>query len=367
MCFLIFTTISLSYSLEREKLPKDPRVRYAVEILDNANLRDRTILRIDTTLNSAEAFSIRAVKGKTIITGGGAAGLLYGANEYAAHPEQKKVSQSPDFSVRGNALLLMKEGSYDYKLTPEEFPWFYDRDLLTKYLDYLFANHFNCIFLWSGHLFPSIVELPEYPDATDLSKVELIRNQQQFQWLTDECAKRNINVLLHFYNIYISEALAKSRNIPQHYGEPDDFAKRYLHYTLLRFINKFPSVGLYVCPGEVLKISFRPVWIRDVIFSAAKESGKHPLIVIRDWGLDKALFEKECIGQYDNFYTELKHNVEMLISPYPDIRHAEWIGKGNHHIVNLHEVSDIKPFRWGSIDFIKQMVGGVEEDRNGWS
>ncbi|MBE7559302.1 hypothetical protein HS125_10265 [bacterium] len=27
------------------------------------------------------------------------------------------------------------------------------------------------------------------------------------------------------------------------------------------------------------------------------------------------------------------------------------------HIVNVHEVSDVKPFRWGSPAFIHEMVG----------
>jgi hypothetical protein len=63
----------------------------------------------------------------------------------------------------------MKEGSSHFELTPEEFPWFYERDLLTRYLDYLFEGRFNAIFLWSGFVFPSLVELPEYPEARTLT------------------------------------------------------------------------------------------------------------------------------------------------------------------------------------------------------
>ena len=61
--------------------------------------------------------------------------------------------------------------------------------------------------------------------------------------------------------------------------------------------------------------------------------------------------------EYDNLYTELKHNVEMIVSPVPDARHASIVGVAKKHIVNLHEIADIKPFRWGSPIFIREMVG----------
>ena len=51
--------------------------------------------------------------------------------------------------------------------------------------------------------------MPEYPDATDLKPEELARNHQQFHWFTDECAKRNIRVLLHFYQIHLPLPLAQ--------------------------------------------------------------------------------------------------------------------------------------------------------------
>ena len=114
--------------------------------------------------------------------------------------------------------------------------------------------------------------MPEYPDATDLKPEELARNQKQFRWFTDECAKRNIRVLMHFYQIHIPRSLAKSRKIPMHYNQPNDFTKKYVHYALGRFLTEFDSVGLYVCPGEALNAQYTAEWIRNVILAAAKES-----------------------------------------------------------------------------------------------
>jgi hypothetical protein len=58
----------------------------------------------------------------------------------------------------------------------------------------------------------------------------------------------------------------------------------------------FPSVGLYACPGETLKSGCQLEWFRDVIFDAAKQSGKHPVIVIRDWTLNHD-FSAQLKGQ----------------------------------------------------------------------
>jgi hypothetical protein len=327
--------------------------------------RPTIYLHIDPNkVKHREGFCI-IVSGPSIsITGGGEAGLIYGILEmkriFNAHtimPRRLEVRDQPDFELRGSVLFLMKEASYDYKLTPAEFPWFYDRELLTKYFDYLEENRFNTLFLWTGNLFPSIVEMPEYPDATDLSREELLRNQAQFKWFTDQCAQRNINVLLHFYQIHITKALAKSRNIPVHYRKPNKFVTKFMRYSLDRFLGEFKNVGLYVCPGEALRSQYQPDWIRDVIFAAAKASGHNPVIVVRDWTLDAKLFKKVCKDEYDNLYTELKHNVEMIVSPVPDPNHADWKGVVRKHIVNVHEVADVKPFRWGSPDFIHEMVG----------
>lgn len=353
MAMLLWGAISPRVSAEELCL------EYARELLAQVPEGARPILKIDAALNNPEAFSLRADGSRTEIAGGGPAGLLYGAQQWLAAPKAAPSGavEKPDFELRGTVLFLMKEASYDYQLTPQEFPWFFDRPLLTKYLDYLAANRFNTIFLWSGHLFPSIVAMPDYPDATDLTPEELARNQEQFAWFTRECAKRNISVLLHFYQIHLPKALAASRKIPMHYYKPDEFAAKFVRYSLERFLRVFDSVGLYVCPGEALNQKYTAEWIRDVIIAAAKASGKNPRIVVRYWGLDAEGFKKLCVPAYDNLYTELKHNVEMLVSPTPDARHASILKVAKKHIVNLHEIADIKPFRWGSPLFVREMVG----------
>ena len=238
----------------------DLRLDYAHQLLARAGSGRQVELKIDPALGHPEAFSIQAKEKAASVTGGGPGGVLYGVREWISRPASgaDAVTERPDFGLRGTVLFLMKEANYDYQLTPEEFPWFFDRPLLTRYFDYLLENRFNTIFLWSGHLFPSIVEMPEYPDATDLSKADLRRNQEQFKWFTRECARRNISVLLHFYQIHIPKPLAKSRGIPVHYSQPNDFVRKFVRYSLGRFLAEFDSVGLYVCPGEALESRYQP-------------------------------------------------------------------------------------------------------------
>ena len=344
-------------ALSQRVYAEDSRLEYAGQLLNQVPKDHRPELKVNTSLGNPEGFAFRDRGSRKQIVGGGPAGALYGVGQWLSGPQPTTIAlEKPDFELRGVALLLMKEGSYDYQLSPQEFPWFFDRPLLTRYLDYLLANRFNTIFLWSGNLFSSIVAMPEYPDATDLKPAELARNHEQFQWFVGECAKRNISVLMHFYQIHLPKALAKARGIPAHYQKPNEFAGTFMRYSLLRFLTEFDSVGLYVCPGENLRPEYTAAWIRDVILAAAKQSGRNPRIVVRNWGLDAAGFKRLCVGQYENLYTEMKHNVEMIVSPVPDDKHAAWKNVAKKHIVNLHEAADVKPFRWGSPQFIQEMV-----------
>ncbi len=46
-------------------------------------------------------------------------------------------------------------------------------------------------------------------------------------------------------------------------------------------------MGLYACPGESIHSKYQMEWFRDIIFDAAKKSGKAPVIVIRGWTQNK--------------------------------------------------------------------------------
>lgn len=318
--------------------------------------------RIDASLGDPEAFRLETSRdGSAVVVAGGEAGVLYGTNAVLAGPRDVVgMDGAPEFGVRG-AVLMMLSPSWNYQsdLSPEIYPWFFDRPLMTRYLDMLAAARLNTLVLWSGHLFPHILDLPEYPDASQFSPAEIHRNQEQFRWLTQECEKRAITVLTHFYNIHISEhqaqALGREGKTGARFEVPDPWVSAYYRTIIQRYLETFPNVGLYICPGESLAQDQQLPWFRDVIFKAVADSGKHPRLVLRDWTMADD-FRAALPTMYDNLWSELKHNDETITSPWPDQRHQKWAHVLAGHIVNLHDPADAVPYRVGSPRLIGEIV-----------
>ena len=122
--------------------------------------------------------------------------------------------------IRGACVGLQKtvylpgHKVYEYPYTPENFPWFYDKELWIKYLDMLAADNMNAVFLWNGHPFASLVKLEDYPFAAEVDDATMAKNQEMFSFLTTEAAKRGIRVIQMFYNIILSKPFA------DHYASP---------------------------------------------------------------------------------------------------------------------------------------------------
>jgi len=310
-------------------------------------------------LGHAEAFRVVKQDDRITIEHQGPAGALYGAQAVVLGDYRPGELETPDLKVRGTTLCLMSGGNaYKSTLSPEIFPWFYDKPFMTRTLDAFAAARINTIFAWAGHLFPYIVEMPDYPEASaDVPPEQVKRNQEQFRWFTAECEKRDIQVLLHFYNIHVSPPFAQKHGIRTNPDKPTPLLQEYTRYALSRYFREFPSVGLYACPGESLASDHQLEWFRDVIFKAAKDSGKDPLIVIRDWTLNKE-FQQQLKSLYGNVHSELKHHDESVTSPYPDVRHLKWEELTHGHIINAAHgpAEDLVPMRWASPAFVQEMA-----------
>ena len=320
-----------------------------------------------TTPKGPEAFLISSDPGKERIAiwGGDDSGALYGCLELAERirrdgklPKQINLIDGPKLRLRGTNLFWMKQGNYDWDVTPENFPWFFDRSLMSRYLDTLVENRFNSIYFWNGHPFSYFLQLPKYPEAQSLSNQELQRNIEYFRWFTAEADKRGIWVIFHFYNIHVSKSFAeahKAEGVHIANEEATPLLASYTRYAISEFIRNYPSVGLLVCAGEALDVK-KEEWVRDVIIPGVKDAGKEPPIIVREWTIDRDRFKEIVVPAYQNLYTMMKHNVEMIVSPHPDPRNEAWTKLGRYHIVNLHEVADVKPLRWGSPPFLQETV-----------
>lgn len=334
-------------------------------VLDHAvSLRARSsgplTWRIDPSVGADEAFRLERSSTGTIVVAGGEPGVLYGVQREVSTYPVVEAEGAPEFAVRGTVLMMLSPSwNYQSDLSPEVYPWFFDRALMERYLDTLLEARLNTLVLWSGHLFPHILELPEYPEASQFSREDIRRNQEQFRWLAREAEKRNITILTHFYNIHISEhqakALGRMGSEAARYTVPDAWVADYYRTVLRRYFEEFPGVGLYICPGESLEPAHQATWFRDVVFQAARESGKNPRLVMRDWTMADD-FRAALPSMYPNLWSELKHNDETITSPWPDRRHEKWASVLSGHVVNLHDPADAVPYRVGSPRLLGEMV-----------
>ena len=329
-----------------------------------------------------EAFELRRSGNTIIVAGSDASGVLYGALELAdriraAHgiPAQLEYDDHPALKIRGTALGLQRpeityEGAeYDYRYTPEEFPWFYDKAEWTKYLDLIAHERYNALFLWNGHPFTSLLKLPKYPEAQELPTEQLNKNIEMFRWLTAEADKRGIWVLQGFYNIHLSHNFARAHNVPFHLSAPTPLASEYTRYCVSEFIREYPNVGLFMTLGEAMGPHYGAQWLAKTIIPGVKDGVAEqekalghaipePPIVVRAHATDIYDVLAAAKPLYSNIDTMFKWNGESLT--WTDVRgpvrdeFSKLVASSNITTANVHLLSDLEPFRWGDPDFVRE-------------
>ena len=334
--------------------------------------------------DAKEAFLLRRLGNTVIVTGYDPSGTLYGAMELAsriaqAHaiPAELDFEDHPQLKLRGFALGLQKpeltydNAEYDYRYTPQEFPWFYDKAAWTKYLDQLADQRVNTLYLWNGHPFTSLLRLPKYPEAQELPTAQLEQNIAMFHWLTAEADRRGIWVLQGFYNIHLSHAFAKAHNLPNHLSAPSELSSEYTRYCISEFIREYPSVGIFMTLGEAMGPHYGVEWltktiipgVQDGLAELEKQTG-HPIpqppIVVRAHATDIEDVMPAAKPLYSNIDTMWKWNGESLtwtnIRGSVRKRFETMVAGSNVTIVNIHLLSNLEPFRWGDPDFVRQTI-----------
>jgi hypothetical protein len=333
-------------------------------------------------------------------------GVLYGCLELAQRiraagklPDDLSFHDAPVMKLRGTCIGMQKtfilpgRHVYEYPYTPELFPWFYDKKLWTEYLDFLAANRMNTLYLWSGHPFASLVRLKDYPYAVEVPDDVFKKNQEQFRWLAQECDKRGIWLVQMFYNIIVSKPFAETNGISTQLSAPTPLTEDYTRKSIAEFVKQFPNVGLMVCLGEALRDTPNQLeWCTNVILpgvldglksrrgvspvraerseanaradALAGQAGRlpyfeEPPIVIRTHAMDADAIMPAAYQVYSNLFTESKYNGESLTTWEPrgkDQATHLAMSKLGPHLVNIHILSNLEPFRYGDTEFIKKCV-----------
>jgi hypothetical protein len=360
-----------------------PRVRYGLERLAAAlpAPAPRVVVRTEADSAKPEGYTLAVDAAGTItVTGADDSGTLYGCLELAARFARGerpaagfRFSDAPVMVLRGPCIGMQKtyylpgRKVYEYPYTPEEFPFFYDRAYWTEYLDYLASLRMNTLYLWNGHPFASLVRVPEYPEAVEVSPATFARNVEMFRWLTAECDRRGIWLVQQFYSILISKPLAEKHGLSTQLHAWNDLAADYTRKSIAAFVREFPHVGLMPCLGEALQDQATQTrWMTEVILPGVKDGMKaaglteEPPVVLRTHATDATKVMPEALKVYRNLYTEAKFNGESLTTYEPrGVRqqlHLTMSRVGSSHIANVHILANLEPFRYGATEFIRKSV-----------
>jgi len=210
------------------------------------------------------------------------------------------------------------------------------------------------------------VRLKDYPYAVEVPEDVFAKNQEQFRWLAQECDRRGIWLVQMFYNILVSKPFAETNHISTQLSAPTPLVADYTRKSIAEFVKQYPNVGLMLCLGEALRETSNQVaWATQTILPGVLDGMKaaglkqQPPVVIRTHAMDPEVIMPACFKVYSNLFTETKYNGESLTTWEPrgkdQVTHLE-MSKLGPHLVNIHILSNLEPFRYGDTEFIKKSV-----------
>lgn len=380
ICALCILTSHVAYGKVYVK-KVTPQTSYAATLLNGKEGKQHVSIEIDSN-GEAEGFTLVRKGKKVRVIGNDGAGAIYGVNkllellqEDPTLSQLATIHEVPQMKLRGACVGLQKtvylpgHRVYEYPYTPENFPWFYDKQLWIRYLDLLAENNMNTVYLWNGHPFASLVKLKDYPFAPEVDDVTMQKNQEMFGFLVDEADRRGIRVIQMFYNIILSKPFA------DHYGLKTQDRNRpitpliadYTRKSIAAFVEKYPRVGFLVCLGEAMSgIDTDIKWMTETVIPGIKDglkaSGRTdtPPIILRNHDTDGPAVLKASLPLYPNIYTMNKYTGESLTTYEPGgpwgETHRMLAAAAPIHIDNVHILANLEPWRWSSPAFTQKAV-----------
>lgn len=345
------------------------------------DLEERELLIYHKEPPKTEGFYLNVIAPKLcIISGGDATGALYGCLELAERIEKEgeipgvlAFLDQPVYRLRGPVIGLQKTKlepprlTYEYPITPGRFPWFYDKELWQEYLDMMLRDRCNVLYIWTGHPFSSLVKLPDYPEALEVTEEEYKKNREVFEWLTKEADRRGIWVVLKFYSIHIPLPFAEAHHLELLQSSINPLVADYTYQSIVEFIRSFPHIGLMVCLGEALRgDQNKEDWFLKTVIPAVNEGIRQadlkeiPPLILRGHDCQAEKIMHKAVREYENLYTQWKFNGESLTSYYPTgnwkKKHNEMTVHGQTHIMNVHVLANLEPFRFAAPGFIQKCM-----------
>jgi hypothetical protein len=200
----------------------------------------------------------------------------------------------------------------------------------------------------------------------EVSPEVFAQNVEMFHWLTSECDKRGIWLVQMFYNIFLPKPLADKHGVSTQIAAPTPLASDYTRKSIAEFVKQYPNVGLLVCLGEALQGAENQInWATNTILPGVLDGMKaaglkeQPPVVIRTHAMNPEAIMPACFQVYSNLFTMTKYNGESLTTYEPRGKVQQThqnMAKLGPHIVNVHILSNLEPFRYGATEFIRKSI-----------
>lgn len=367
-----------------------------------------------------EGFSLRTTRRRQLTThwviGADAAGAMYGGLELAEMirigdvAAISDVDQNPYMAMRGtkfNIPLDVRTPSYSdvSDAAQHNIAEMWSLDFWKEYIDNLARYRYNYISLWNLHPFPSLVRVPEYPEAAldDVQRSTVKWNEHyslQGRGFDEPEILENVEVLK---KMTIDEKIAfwrevmaygKSRNIDFYfvtwnifdygvqgkYGITDDIDNAttidYFRRSVKQMFLTYPDLkGIGLTTGENMPgagFEEKEEWAfntyaQGVLDAAQEQPGRKITFIHRQHqtgALDIARRFKPLIDHPDvEFIFSFKYAQAHVYSSTTQSLHPGFVkdiqSEGNLKTIWTLRNDDIYYFRWGAPDFVREFIQNI--------
>jgi len=384
------------------------KLKLALEKSTN-NTSFKIEVQIDSTMYTAEEFSIER-KGNTIsITGGDNTGAMYGIFELTEQVEfgkdlhtLKDIHKKPFIKKRGvkiNIPLDARLPSYDDTgdAAQQNIKEMWSMEFWKAHIDNLAKHRYNLITLWSKHPFPGMIKLKNYPemamdDVYVLNKEITSKTHKDFHGIDFYDTKnltlikkisidekiafwkevmqyghdKGIEFILFTWNIYYANA-DKLYNMSRESKE----ARVYMKECVRVFTETYPHLsGIGVTAGEHMKRQMGDIsniqWMSETYGKGVNEALKNNperdfRFIFRRHGTTLPAIDKDFKPHFTGLVeTGYKYSSSHIYSntepPFYDRDYAADVEKYGYNCWMHLRNEDLFVFRWGDPNFVRSYI-----------
>lgn len=312
-------------------------------------------------------------------------GCLYGLLDIARQAsldgdldgiEEKKVN--PALSFRAIKFNLPWSPYRPGPATDVHLETCRDTTYWESFLDMMVWNRYNALTLWSKHLFPYMIQLEKYPEATPFSQLELQEWRYFWKTLFKMARDRGIETYIVNWNIVVSPEFAEHHGIKVH----DDRSELVIDYTresVKQLIDEYENLtGLGVTLADWMgnwgdnrmTPREREDWIEDTFIEGMNQANRkikfiHRAVLAGDPQEMRRVIDHADLE--DPAIVEVKFNWSHGHStPKLSITHANDQGAimqnfwdpepENYYISWMIRNEDFFVLRWGNPEFIRNHI-----------